>query len=280
MPCRATTPSPVEPACMTSTPSSCETSHFAHRQHSFSTATSARSSSTTPGSSRNVRRSPSSVGSRATPTSARSAFQRSACAARSRPVSVQATAVSGIPTFTSSFAVFVIVDLQVDWKSSPVGEELLAIGEVARRTGRAASSIRYYEEIGLIAPAVRVGGRRHYGPGILRTLAVVDTAQRAGLNLDEIRLLLDAAPGDSAPVEQLRDVAARKLPELEAMIERAELVRGWLECAAQCECPTLDDCPLFEEPESLPEPDHALVTRQAASRPRRPPARTPRRDRG
>jgi len=159
--------------------------------------------------------------------------------------------------------VLVIVRVQVDLKSSPIADELLAIGEVARRTGRTASSIRYYEAIGLIAPAVRIGGRRHYRPEILRTLAIVDTAQRAGLDLDEIRLLLGAAPGDRASVEQLRDVAARKLPELEAMIERAELVRGWLQCAEQCECPTLDDCPLFEEPERLPGRGRAPLTRPA-----------------
>jgi hypothetical protein len=43
-------------------------------------------------------------------------------------------------------------------------------------------------------------------------------------------------------------VASRKLPEIAALIERTELVRGWLECAARCECPDLDQCPLFDEP--------------------------------
>jgi MerR family transcriptional regulator, redox-sensitive transcriptional activator SoxR len=142
----------------------------------------------------------------------------------------------------------------VDLKSSP---ELVPIGEVARRSGRAASSIRWYEEIGLLPTAVRRGGRRHYPPEILRTLAVVETAQRAGLSLDEVRLLLEAQQGEEA-VERLRDVAERRLPELIASIERAELVRGWLEDAARCCCPTLDDCPLFEEPPALPERRHAL----------------------
>lgn len=132
-------------------------------------------------------------------------------------------------------------------------QELLTIGQVAQRAGRAASSLRYYERIGLLPAAIRVNGRRRYRPDILRTLAVIETAQRAGLNLDEIRLLLQAAPGDQAATERLRDVAERKLPELRATIERAELVRGWLEHAARCECPSLDDCPLFDEPGLLPE---------------------------
>jgi MerR family transcriptional regulator, redox-sensitive transcriptional activator SoxR len=142
----------------------------------------------------------------------------------------------------------------VDLKSSP---DLLPIGEVARRSGRAASAIRWYEEVGLLPQAVRRGGRRHYPPEILRTLAVVDTAQRAGLSLDEVRLLLDAPQGGEA-TERLREVAERRLPELAASIERAELVRDWLEDAARCCCPTLDDCPLFEEPAGLPERRHAL----------------------
>ena len=133
-----------------------------------------------------------------------------------------------------------------------VSSELLTIGEVARRTGRAASAIRYYEEIGLVPPPLRVGGQRRYRPEIVRTLAVVDTAQRAGLDLGEIRLLLTASPEDEAATEHLRAVAARRLPELEVLIERAHLVRGWLEDAARCACPTLDDCPLFDEPD-LPE---------------------------
>ena len=124
----------------------------------------------------------------------------------------------------------------------------LTIGEVVGRTGKAASTIRYYEEIGLIPPAERVSGRRRYPPEIVRTLGVVDTAQRAGLSLHEIRLLLEASPADHLAVERLREVAQRKLPELTEAIARAELVRGWLEDAAGCRCPTLDDCPLFDEP--------------------------------
>ncbi|HEX6702003.1 MAG TPA: MerR family transcriptional regulator [Gaiellaceae bacterium] len=133
----------------------------------------------------------------------------------------------------------------------------LSIGEVARESGKAASAIRYYEEIGLLPEPVRVSGRRRYPRDVVRTLAVIETAQRAGLTLDEIRLLLRASVDDVAATDRLREVAERKLPELVALIERAELVRGWLEDAARCVCPTLDDCPLFE-PARLPEREHLL----------------------
>jgi hypothetical protein len=76
--------------------------------------------------------------------------------------------------------------------------------------------------------------------------------------LDEIRLLLDASGDDAAATERLRDVAERKLPELETLIERAEPVRRWLEDAASCTCPRLDDCPLFDEPGRLPERTRSL----------------------
>ena len=133
-------------------------------------------------------------------------------------------------------------------------ETLITIGEVVRHTGKAASTIRYYEEIGLLAVPERVGGRRRYPAEVVRDLAIIETAQRAGLSLVEIRLLLDAAPDDRRSTDRLREVAERKLPELNEAIVRAQIVRGWLEDAAHCHCPTLEDCPLFDEPTRLPDP--------------------------
>jgi MerR family redox-sensitive transcriptional activator SoxR len=130
------------------------------------------------------------------------------------------------------------LDLQVDSKSSP---GLLTIGELAARTGRSASSIRYYEQIGLLPAPQRVSGQRRYARGAARALTVIDTARRAGLTLEEIRPLL---AGDA--VEELRGVAERKLPELDDLIARAEVARRWLEAASRCECPDLEACCLFE----------------------------------
>lgn len=133
----------------------------------------------------------------------------------------------------------------------------MSIGAVAERTGKRPSSIRYYEQIGLLPPAARVSGRRVYGPETVRTLAVIETGRRAGLTLDEIRSLLSATPGDEAAIERLREVAARKLPEIRDLIERTAIVRDWLESAARCECPSLDACPLFDDPD-LPERAHGF----------------------
>jgi MerR family transcriptional regulator, redox-sensitive transcriptional activator SoxR len=127
----------------------------------------------------------------------------------------------------------------------------MTIGAVAAQAGRRPSSIRYYEQIGLLPPAARANGRRVYGPDTVRTLAVIETGQRAGLSLDEIRALLSAKPDDQAAIERLREVAIRKLPQVKELIERTELVRDWLEAAARCECPSLKECPLFDD-QALP----------------------------
>ena len=128
------------------------------------------------------------------------------------------------------------------------------IGRLADQTGSKVQTVRYYEQIGLLPRPARVGGQRRYGPGTVRTLAVIDTAQRAGLTLNEIKALVSASPDDRTAIDQLREVADRKLPEIVALIERTELVRSWLECASRCECPNLDECPLFDDPPMAAEP--------------------------
>jgi MerR family transcriptional regulator, redox-sensitive transcriptional activator SoxR len=124
----------------------------------------------------------------------------------------------------------------------------LLIGELARRAGVRPSAIRYYESIGLLPEPRRVAGRRRYSSEIQRTLAVIGVAQRAGLSLDEIRELLTASSGAGAVSERLRSIAQRKLPEVDDLIQRAQVVRGWLEAAAHCRCPSLEECPLFDDP--------------------------------
>ena len=120
----------------------------------------------------------------------------------------------------------------------------MLIGELARRAGVRASAIRYYEEIGLMKPPERASGQRRYGTDALQRLSVIAAAQRVGLSLAEIRALLEA-DDRGAGSGRLQDLARRKLPEVDALIEHARLVRGWLEAAADCECPSLEDCPLF-----------------------------------
>ncbi len=129
----------------------------------------------------------------------------------------------------------------------------MRIGEVARRAGVRVSLIRYYEEIGLLPEPERVSGQRRYDETVLRRLSVIDVAQRAGLSLEEIRELVDH--GNDPVNERLRAVAARRLPEIEALIERAERVREWLRTATECSCERIDDCALFDDPALPPARD-------------------------
>ena len=121
----------------------------------------------------------------------------------------------------------------------------MRIGEVAQQAGVRTSLIRYYEDVGLLPEPERLSGQRRYDHTVLRRLAVIDVAQRAGMSLHEIRVLLQH--GSEPMSGQLRELAARRLPEIEALIERAQCVRAWLETATGCECQSIDECALFDD---------------------------------
>ena len=127
---------------------------------------------------------------------------------------------------------------------------MLTIGPVAARAGVNPSHIRYYEDVGVLPPPERVSGQRRYQEDVLHRLSIIDVAQRAGLTLDEIRTL--TGPGNAG--ERIRDLADRKLPDIEALIARAEAVKRWLETARECDCATVDVCGLFVDPTLAPPP--------------------------
>ena len=139
--------------------------------------------------------------------------------------------------------------LQPDSKSSPQitarGTRLL-IGQVAALAGVRASAIRYYESVGVLPQPEREAGQRRYTSEVLERLAIIDIAQRAGLNLQETKQLLGANRSGRAH-ESIRALAEAKLPAISAFIERAEAVKRWLETATSCQCSTLEVCRLFEE---------------------------------
>lgn len=88
-----------------------------------------------------------------------------------------------------------ILQVEVRFKSRglmPNRFGLIAIGELARRTGLASSALRYYERVGLLSPAARAGGRRHYATSSAERVALVQLCQDAGFTLREIRALLAA----------------------------------------------------------------------------------------
>jgi MerR family transcriptional regulator, redox-sensitive transcriptional activator SoxR len=135
----------------------------------------------------------------------------------------------------------------------------LTIGKLADRFGLNTSAIRYYERVGVLPEPARESGQRRYGPDAVRRLEVLEVAKRAGFTLDETRVLLRSAEAGTPAFEALRDLAARKLPEVEALITRAQEMRAWLLTATDCSCTSLDVCALFDA-------DHGDVAEQPAPR--------------
>jgi MerR family redox-sensitive transcriptional activator SoxR len=127
-------------------------------------------------------------------------------------------------------------------------DESLTIGRLARRFGLKTSAIRYYEAVGVLPAPLRERGQRRYGPDAIRRLEVLEVAKRAGFSLAEARVLLQSTEAGSPAYEALRELAARKLPEVEALIARAQAMRAWLRAAEECSCATFDVCALFEPP--------------------------------
>jgi MerR family redox-sensitive transcriptional activator SoxR len=122
----------------------------------------------------------------------------------------------------------------------------LTIGQIAAAAGVATSAIRFYEREGLLPAAERVSGQRRYTDETLRRLEVIGIAKRAGFSLDDVRLLLESSDAGEPAHAQLRELAERKLPEVDALIARAAAMREWLLMAQRCSCSSLDLCGLFD----------------------------------
>jgi DNA-binding transcriptional MerR regulator len=124
----------------------------------------------------------------------------------------------------------------------PDSNGLLAIGELARRAGTAPSALRYYERLGLLPPAERAGGKRHYPPSSAERLAFVRLYQDAGFTLKEIRQLLATGSRQRASWTPL---AERKIAELDGRIAEAQRAKDLLEHALNCRHDDVLTCPNF-----------------------------------
>ncbi len=115
----------------------------------------------------------------------------------------------------------------------------MTIGEVARRSGTPATTLRFYESERLLPAPERVGGRRRYDESVLTRLQIIGLCKAAGFSLDEVRLLLsDDRPGRPAT----RKLAHEKLAALDAQMATLRHARSIIEWAMACRCPSIDDC--------------------------------------
>lgn len=115
------------------------------------------------------------------------------------------------------------------------------ITEVAKRSGVPASTLRFYEEKGLIASVGRQGLRRVFNPGVLERLTLIALGRAAGLSLDEIARMF--APDGRPRID--RHVLAAKAEELDATIRKLGAMRDGLRHAAVCPAPSHMECPTF-----------------------------------
>ena len=118
-------------------------------------------------------------------------------------------------------------------------EPTMSIGEIAEATGVPATALRYYEQIGLVPPPPRVGGRRRFGAGSIRRVHSIQLCRAAGFSLAETAVLLDdRSPGRAAS----RQLAVEKLKELDRHLEQLHGARELIELGMRCTCPSVEEC--------------------------------------
>ncbi len=121
--------------------------------------------------------------------------------------------------------------------------DLLTIGEVARRSGVAASALRFYEDRGLIRSERAGSGHRRYPRAVLRRIAFIVFAQRVGLGLEEIGEELQKLPSQTTPTgRDWARLSSRWRARIEERIEELQRLRSSLTECIGCGCLSLDRC--------------------------------------
>jgi MerR family transcriptional regulator, redox-sensitive transcriptional activator SoxR len=124
--------------------------------------------------------------------------------------------------------------------------EPLTIGDLARRTGVAASALRFYEEHGLIGAQRTPAGHRRYQRAVLRRVAFIVFAQRIGLTLAEIRAELARLPTDRVPTgEDWSRLSATWNARIEERINELMRLREGLSDCIGCGCLSLERCAIL-----------------------------------
>ena len=118
----------------------------------------------------------------------------------------------------------------------------ISISQVTQQTGLRPSTLRYYEEIGLLSPTRRVGGRRQYDESVLQRLALIQTGQQAGFTLAELGILLNNVLDSDTGSAGWHVLLERKLKEMERRLRNIESMKGLLEDIMDCDDESLAEC--------------------------------------
>lgn len=136
----------------------------------------------------------------------------------------------------------------------------LTIGDVSRRSGVAASALRYYEELGLIRSERTSGNQRRYPRHVLRRLAFIRAAQRVGLTLDEIRAALARLPDERTPTKADWAMVSRSwTARIDAQIRALQELKTRVTSCVGCGCLSLRTCALSNPDDRLGD-DHVGPT--------------------
>lgn len=124
----------------------------------------------------------------------------------------------------------------------------LAIGELARATGTAVETVRYYEKIGILPkPARTAGNYRSYGRAEVARLSFIRRARDLGFGLDQVRTLLSLADDHSRPCGEVDDLAQKHLSEVDRKIADLVALRQELSSlVSQCRLGTVAECRILE----------------------------------
>lgn len=121
----------------------------------------------------------------------------------------------------------------------------LSVGEVARRSGVAVSTVHFYEREGLIAGWRSGGNQRRYGRDVLRRIAVIRIAQRTGIPLGQVEAALAAMPNERTPTGgDWRKLSEQWRGELDSRIAQLTKLRDRLDGCIGCGCLSVTACPL------------------------------------
>ena len=132
-----------------------------------------------------------------------------------------------------------------------MAEQWIEIGALTRRSGVAASALRYYEAEGLISGARSASGRRRFPRGVLRRVAFIRVAQSLGLSLTQIRAALATLPGERTPTQADWSRLSRAWqPLLDERIAALMRLRDQLNSCIGCGCLSLRNCALYNPTDS------------------------------
>lgn len=126
--------------------------------------------------------------------------------------------------------------------SSMIGSMPMSISEVATQIGLRPSTIRYYEQIGILAPAHRVSGQRRYDVTVLHRLTVIQRARQTGFTLTEIKELFFGFRPGTPPSVRWQKLRKRKIVELDAMLEQIQSMRSLVMRQGECRRTALEEC--------------------------------------